>query len=168
MATSTRTFSLEYQRITNHNTLILTQHYTREQHQFYHNILQAHFLLEQIRDTRFIPTPIIIPMVQIHTNECNPKNDIDSNHYIIQTQHEVAHLYEKNGRHLITIPQTRLTWLWQQYHLAIDTQHGLEPPTQSFETKIVYLYQRYKCQIPKNDPLKFVTIHCLRRHLILS
>ena len=76
-------------------------------------------------------------MVQIHTNECNPENDIDSNHHIIQIQHDVAHLYEENGRHLITIPQSRLTWLWQQYHLAIDTQHGLEPPTQSFETEIV-------------------------------
>jgi hypothetical protein len=45
-------------------------------------------------------------------------------------------------------------WLWKQYQLAKNTTHGLEPPTQSFETEIVWLYQRYKYRIPKNDPLK--------------
>ena len=45
-------------------------------------------------------------------------------------------------------------WLWKQYHLATNTPHSLEPPTQSFEIEIVWLYQRYKYCIPKNDPLK--------------
>ena len=38
--------------------------------------------------------------------------------------------------------------------MAKNTTHGLEPSTQSFETEIVWLYQRYKYRIPKNDPLK--------------
>ena len=33
--------------------------------------------------------------------------------------------------------------------------YGLIPPIQSFETKILWLYQRYKYQIPKNNPLKY-------------
>ncbi len=45
-------------------------------------------------------------------------------------------------------------WLWKQYQLAKNITHGLEPTTQSFETEIVWLYQRYKYRIPKNDPLK--------------
>ena len=45
-------------------------------------------------------------------------------------------------------------WPWKQYQLAKNTTHGLEPSTQSFETEIVWLYQRYKYRIPKNDPLK--------------
>ena len=32
--------------------------------------------------------------------------------------------------------------------------HGLEPPTQPFEIEMVWLYQRYKYRIPKNNPLK--------------
>ena len=72
----------------------------------------------------------------------------------IQTQFDVAHIYEDNGRHLITIPKTRLLWLLKQYQHAKHTPHGLEPPTQTFETEIVWLYQRYKYRIPKNDPLK--------------
>jgi hypothetical protein len=38
--------------------------------------------------------------------------------------------------------------------MAKNTTHGLEPSTQSFETEIVWLYQRYKYRIPKNDPFK--------------
>src|ERR1700738_2071927 len=38
--------------------------------------------------------------------------------------------------------------------MAKNTTHGLEPSTQSFETELVWLYQRYKYRIPKNDPLK--------------
>ena len=41
-------------------------------------------------------------------------------------------------------------WLWKQYHMAKNTPHG----TQAFETEIVWLYQRYKYRIPKNDTLK--------------
>ena len=48
----------------------------------------------------------------------------------------------------------KLLWLWKQYDQAKYILHSLEPPTQSFETEIVWLYQRYKYCIPKNDPLK--------------
>jgi hypothetical protein len=93
-------------------------------------------------------------MAHISIYECNPESDIETNANTIQIHFDVAHIYEDNGRHLITIPKTRLHWLWKQYQLGKNTPHGLEPPTQSFETEIVWLYQRYKYRIPKNDPLK--------------
>ncbi len=91
---------------------------------------------------------------QISVIECNPEKDITTVKNTIQTQNEVTHIYEDTGRHLITIPTTRLKWLWQQYNKAIYSTHGLVLPTQPFETEVVWLYQRYKYKIPKKDPLK--------------
>ena len=116
--------------------------------------MNAYFSTEQQRDTRYVTPATIIPSAHISTNECNPESDIETNTNTIQTQFDVAHIYKDNGRHLITISKTRLIWLWKQYHQAKNTPHSLEPPTQSFETEIVWLYQRYKYHIPKNDPLK--------------
>ena len=48
---------------------------------------------------------------------------------------------EDTGRHLITIPTTRLKWLWQQYNKDKYNTHGLVPPTQTFETEVVWFYQ---------------------------
>ena len=137
-----------------HNIKLLTQYYTQEQHKHYSNLISAHFATEQRRDTRYVTPTTIMPLVHISIHECNPESDIETNTSTIQTQLDVAHIYEDNGRHLITIPKTRLDWLWKQYQLAKDLPHGLEPTTQSFETEIVWLYQRYKYRIPKNDPLK--------------
>jgi hypothetical protein len=138
----------------NHNTNLLSQYYIERQHKHFSNIINAYFTTEQHRDTRYVTPTTIIPLAHISINECNPKNDIKTNSDTIQTRFDVAHIYEDNGRHLITIPKARLTWLWKQYQLAKNTSHGLEPSTQSFETEIVWLYQRYKYRIPKNDPLK--------------
>ena len=88
-------------------------------------------------------------MAHISINNCNPESDIETTINTIQTHFDVAHIYEDNGRHLTTIPKTRLHWLWKQYQLAKNTPHGLEPPTQPFETKMVWLYQRYKHHILK-------------------
>lgn len=67
-------------------------------------MIQAHFLPKQLCDTWFISKPLTIPMFHIYKNECNLKNNIDSNQNIIQTQHNVAHIHEYNGRYLLTIP----------------------------------------------------------------
>ena len=107
-----------------------------------------------MRDTRYIPPPQTIPLCHIHINECNPEEDIACTQYTIQTQYDTADIYDNTGRHLITIPETRLKWLWDQYHLALNRPHNLGPPTQPFETKVACLYQRYKYKTPKNDPLK--------------
>jgi hypothetical protein len=135
-------------------TYVLTHYYTERQHKHFSNIINAYFTTEQHRDTRYVTPTTIIPLAHISMNECNPENDIETNSDTIQIQFDVAHIYEDNGRHLITTPKTRLMWLWNQYQLAKNTTHGLEPTTQSFETEIVWLYQRYKYRIPKNDPLK--------------
>ena len=97
-----------------------------------------------------------MPLLLIHisVNECNSSKDINTNQNTIQIKDEMTHLYDETGKHLITIPITRLKWLWDQYSKAKDSPHGLTPPTQPFETEIIWLYQRYKYRIPKTDPLK--------------
>ena len=137
-----------------HNTELLTQYYRIRQYKHFSNISNAYFSTEQQRDTRYVTPATRIPLAHISINECNPESDIETNSNTIQTQFDVAHIYEDNGRHLITIQKTRLLWLWKQYHQAKNIPHNLEPPTQSFETEVVWLYQRYKYRIPKNDPLK--------------
>ena len=67
--------------------------------------------MEQQRDTRYVTPAKIIPLAHISINECNPENDIETNTNTIQTHFDVAHIYEDNGRHLTTIPKTRLHWL---------------------------------------------------------
>jgi hypothetical protein len=92
----------------NHNTDLLTQYYTGRQYKHFVNIINANFSTKQQRDTRYITPTTIIPMSHISINECNPKNDIETYFDTIQTQFDVAHIYEDTGRHLITIPKTRL------------------------------------------------------------
>ena len=138
----------------NHNTDLLTNYYTERQHKHFLNIINAYFFTYEQRDTRYVTSATIIPLAHISIYECNPKNNIETNSNTIQIQFDVAHIYEDNGRHLITILKTRIMWLWKQYQLTESTTHGLEPSTQSSENEIVWLYQRYKYRIPKNDSLK--------------
>ena len=63
-------------------------------------------------------------------------------------------MFTNKGNHLITIPKTRLEWLWNQYNINSNSHHQLDPPCQPFETRIIWLYERYKYQIPNIDPLK--------------
>ena len=95
----------------NHNSDLLTQYYMKRQHKHFLNTTKAYFFIEQQRDTRYVTSTTIIPLAHISINECNPKNDIETNSDTIQVQFDVTHIYENNGRHLITIPITRLTWL---------------------------------------------------------
>ena len=59
----------------------------------------------------------------------------------------------------------RLKWLWKQYTQSRNKPNGLIPPTQPFETEIVWLYQRYKYRISKNNPLKY-SHHCIPKILL--
>ena len=63
---------LEQPNTISHNILLLTQYYTRKQHQHFTAKLQTNFNKEQMRDTWYIPPPRIIPLCHILTNECNP------------------------------------------------------------------------------------------------
>ena len=148
-------FPLNLPHVIEHNTSLLVNYYSNKQHTFYRNIINANFTLEQNRDTRHIPPPLIIPLIHISINECNPEKDIKIDTCTIQIQNDTAHIYEETGKYLITIPIDRLKWLWKQYTQSLNRPNGLIPPTQSFETKIVWLYQRYEYRIPKNDPLKY-------------
>ena len=146
-------FPWENQNTINHNILLLTQYYTHKQHQYYTNFLNENFDAPQIRDTRHISPPLITPLCQINITECNPDIDIAHAQPTIQSQHDYSHIYDEDGRHLITVPDQRLQWLWEQYHTAIHQPHNLEPPIQSFEREVAWLYHRYKYKIPKNDTL---------------
>ena len=105
-------------------------------------------------ETRYIPPLQIILLCHIHINECNPKNDIAYTQNTIQTQHRVSHMYDNTGHHLITIPEQRLKWLWEQYQTTSEKPQHLEPPIQPFETEVAWLYQWYKYRTSKNYPLK--------------
>ena len=71
--------------IIEHNIKLLKEYYTRYQHNHYKNIVNIHFNLVQNRDTRFIPPPTRMTLIQISTIECNPKNDIITVENTIQT-----------------------------------------------------------------------------------
>ena len=147
-------FPWESQNTINHNILLLTQYYTNKQHRHFTNILNDNFVEAQVRDTRHISPPLNIPLCRININECNPDIDIALTQPTIQSQHGASHIYDEEGRHLITIPEQRLQWLWKQYQNALHQPHNLEPPIQSFEQEVTWLYRRYKYKIPKDDPLK--------------
>ena len=87
-----------------HNILLLTHYYIHKQNQYFTNILQVHFNADQLRDTRYIPPPQVIPLCHIHINDCNLDNDIECNQNTIDSQHGVSHIYDSDGRHIIAIP----------------------------------------------------------------
>ena len=60
-----------------------------------------------------------------------------------------------------------MKWLWQQYNKNKYSTHSLVPPTQSFETEVVWLYQRYNYKKPKKNPLK-ASHHTLPQNLLDS
>ena len=140
-------------QVIEHNIRLLKEYYTNHQHTYYKNLIHIHFTPTQTKDTRFIPSPTILSHIQISITECNPERDINVLTNTIQTQNELAHIYDDTGRYLTTIPTTRLKWLWHQYNKNTHNTHRLVPLTQTFEKKIVWLYQRYKHKTPK-DPVK--------------
>lgn len=133
-------FSLNHPPVIQHNIFLLTNYYTKHQYRYYKSIINTHFTLAQPIDTRFIPLPTIIPPTHVSISQCNPNKDVIT-------------IYKATSRHFITIPTTRLKWLWKQYNNAIYSTHGSVPLPQSFETKLGWLYQRYKYRFPNKDPL---------------
>ena len=101
-------FPWENQNTINHNILLLTQYYTYKQHQHFTNLLNNNFDEAQLRDTRHISPLLIIPLCHININECNPDIDIAHTQPTIQSQHGTSHIYDEDGRYLITIPEQRL------------------------------------------------------------
>jgi hypothetical protein len=120
----------------------------------YSNTIEKNFHQPQSKDTRYVHEPLYLPLIQINLNECNPDKNIKTTQPIIQVINDEAYIFTELGNLLITIPKTRLEWLWKQYNTNLDTQHQLDPPRQSFTTEIIWLYERYKYRIPKTNPLK--------------
>jgi hypothetical protein len=98
-------------RHANHNYQILLQYYHTRQTKHYNELIRKQFNSPQHRDSRFITPPIRLPLVNISVTECNPEYDIITTGHTIQVLYDSAYLYDQNGRHLHTIPLTRLKWL---------------------------------------------------------
>jgi hypothetical protein len=113
----------------------LIQYYTQKQHQHYCTLILKYFHPTQPKDTRYISPALSLPLIHLSILECNPDKDIITPTPTIQIQHENAHIYDHYGTHLITIPTTRLNWLWLQYHTTLHNSSIFAPPIQSFETE---------------------------------
>ena len=122
-------------------------------------MINNHFTPEQTRDTRFIPPPTKIPHTQISIIECNPKNDIVTTKNNIQTLGEITHIYEDTGKFLITIPTTRLKWLWQQYHYSNHSTHGPIPPHTTIWNRNNMALPKIQTHKPKKQPTQRSTTH---------
>jgi hypothetical protein len=151
---SNKVFPNNQQNIAEYNLTLLRQFYITQQHKHYYNIIENHFHQPQSKDARYIHKPLHLPLIQINLNECNPDSDIKTTQSTIQIIQEKAHIFINNGNHLITISKDRLEWLWKQYNINLNPQHPIDPPRQSFEIEIIWLYERYKYRIPKTNLLK--------------
>ena len=85
-------------------------------------------MFTQNKDSRHISPPLNIPLVKISTHECNLEKDINTNTNKIQIQNDSAHIYDETGKHIITIPHTRVVWLWNQYNRTLHQPHKPNTP----------------------------------------
>jgi hypothetical protein len=152
--------------ITEHNLILLKQFYLTQQHKHYQNTIEQNFYQIQSKDTRYIHKPLQLPLVQINLNECNPDTDKNLLKPTIQIIHDKALIFTNKRNHLITISKNRLEWLRKQYTTNSNAHHHLDPPCQSFEIEVIWLFERYKYRIPKQTSLKNRTTQSLQRSLI--
>jgi hypothetical protein len=147
--------------IIEHNLILLKQFYLTQQHKHYQNKIDQNFYQSQSKDTRYIHVPLQLPLIQINLNECNLDTNMNTTEPTIQIIQDKALIFTNKGNHLITISKNRLEWLWNQYTTNSNTHQQLDPPCQPFVTEVIWLYERYKYQIPKTDLLKksHYTIH---------
>jgi hypothetical protein len=124
--------------ITNHNLTLLKQFYLTQQYKHYSNIIAKNFHQPQSKDTRYIHEPLNLPLIQINLHECNPDKDINTTQPTIQIIGNKAHLFTDTGNLLITIPKTRLEWLWKQYDPELDK----EPRKESLAIRILCIHHQ--------------------------
>lgn len=129
--------------ITHHNTSLLKQYYVHQQNLEYSHILSKHFHQPQLTDSRHIIQPSDLEHVHISLTKCNPDKDMYTQRPIIQTEHDHANIYDATGKYILTIPLSRLQWLWKQYNIYQNKNKYIFPPLQDFETEVLSLYQRY-------------------------
>jgi hypothetical protein len=110
----------------NHNLTLLKQFYLIQQQKHYSNIIEKKFHQPQSKDTRYVHKPLNLPLIQIHIPKSNPDKDIKTTQPTIQIICDEAHIFIDIGNLLITIPKTRLEWLWKQYNINLGTQHHLD------------------------------------------
>jgi hypothetical protein len=120
-------FSHNKPNIVNHNLPLLKQFYLKQQQKHYSNIIEKKFHQPQSKDIRYVHEPLNLPLIQIHIHESNPNKDIKTTQPTIQLICDKAHIFTDIGNFSITIPKTRLEWLWKQYNINLGTQHHLDP-----------------------------------------
>ena len=94
----------------------------------------------------------------LNTKECNPDKDIITTKPTIQIQGAETNIYDQTGAYILTMPLTRLQWLWERYNQNQTHHmiHFLNPPPHDFATKILWLTQRYVTNLPKRKPKKII------------
>jgi hypothetical protein len=137
-----------------HNILRITQH-QRKQAKLNTTQKYACWLNHiQWKDNKFIHPPLHITNLKLSIQECNPDKNIQVNQPTIQIQNSEANIYDQRTNYMATITTERLQWLWNQfsYDHFLQTTKILQPPSQNFETKILWLIQRYIIILPKRKP----------------
>lgn len=68
----------------------LTQYHTRKKYLHFENIINLHFFLDQLHNTKFIPAPFLLFLKQIFIEECNREKNIIAIISFIQIQNELS------------------------------------------------------------------------------
>lgn len=104
-------------------------------------------------------TPLKIANVKISTQEHNLDKDILTNKPIMQIQASMSNIYNHNTKYIATLNIERLQWLWNQFSHdnLLHLTNFLQPPSPDFETKILWLVQRYITTLPKKKLKKYTT-----------
>jgi hypothetical protein len=132
--TTDKVFLHNKPNIANHNLISLKQFYLTQQHKHDSNIIEKSFHQPQSNDTRYIHESLNLPLIQINLHECNLDTNIKTTQPTIQIIQDKACIFIDTGNLLITIPKTRLEWLWKQYNINLDIQ-PLRPSKTTYYNK---------------------------------
>ena len=86
-----------------HNLLLISQYHKKNME---HNTTQtyaSYFNYTQPKDNKFIHPPLKITNLTLTTQESNPDKDINFNQPTIQIQANEAHIYDQQGKYIITL-----------------------------------------------------------------
>ena len=147
-----------------HQDNITLDHNIFTLHKFLQNQLKTNTLTTynsyinflQSKDKRFIRSPIIATNLTLTTKECNPYINIITTKPTIQIQGTESNIYDQTGAYILTIPLTRLLWLWERYNQnqTHPMIHFLNPPPQDFVIELFMVDQRYITILPNKKPKK--------------
>ena len=137
-----------------HNLLTIIQYNNNLLAQTMTKTYTTYLIHVQTKDKKFIQPPFKITNLTTSIQECNPDKDILVHKPTIQIHTTIANVYDQNGNYIATINIDRLQWLWNQF-THNNQQHltnFLHPPSQDFETKVLWLLQRSVTILSKKKP----------------